>query len=124
MIHPTARRLDEPPMLFGFTLGQLVALALGTIGAWVGYDVVHIAFRPLFVLWSFGVLLPVLMHRVTESGGVDPGRLLRDAIAMAVRGVDHPAGPGDRTVGLLVFHDPDAPVRTVRERDAVVIPWD
>lgn len=123
MIHPTARRLDEPPMIFGFTVGQLLALTVGSIGSWIAHDQLGLGFRALVFGWAFLVLLPVLLHRVTESGGVNPGRLVLDAAAFARRRGEHRAGAGERTVGVLVYHDPDAPRRARRDREAIEIPW-
>ncbi|MGO9490133.1 MAG: VirB4 family type IV secretion system protein [Solirubrobacteraceae bacterium] len=84
MIHRTFRSLDEPPKLLGFTAGQWcwliadVTVVLGVVFA------ARIPAKPAITLLAFLVGLPAALAYVSETGGVQPGRLLADAARWAM----------------------------------------
>jgi hypothetical protein len=80
VIHRTFRSLDQPPKLVGFTIRQWAALIAD---ATLVLAVVYAAGLPVKVaitLIVFAVGLPAALAYVSESGGVQLGRLVREAL--------------------------------------------
>lgn len=126
MIHPTARRLDEPPLIMGLTIPQWAAFIIGGTAVGVVLHVLGVPTKPAATLWAFVVPLPIALVRVSEPGRVRPGRALLDCVRH-VRATTHfEAGPGSRAVGLVVRRTADAAAAgtPAHVRDVVEIPWD
>jgi hypothetical protein len=107
MTHRTFRSLDEPPKLIGFSVGQWAALIAG---AFALLGLVHIASLPTkaaITLAVFALGLPAAMSYVSESGGLQIGALLRDAVSwrLAPKRLLADSGHTGPAAGILVLGD-------------------
>lgn len=80
MIHRTFRSLDDPPKLVGFTIGQWGALILASAVALGVVHLTHLPVKPAITLLTFTVGLPAALTYVSDSGGLQLGRLLADML--------------------------------------------
>lgn len=125
MIHPTARRLDEPPLFAGLTILQWAGFILGGTAVGLLLHTLGVPTKPAATLWAFVVPLPVALARVAEPGRVRPGRMLLDCVRHLRAASVFAAGPGERNVGVLVDRkDPEHRPEFARDAGGVVIPWD
>ena len=127
MIHPTPRRLDEPPKLLGFSFGQWAVTLAAAAGVYGAGKLIGLHGNVTFTLLAFLVGTPALSLALAETGGPRLGELLSDALRYASRGrVLLHAGPGRRTVGVLVEAGEAGPVDDLAAavQPALEIPWD
>jgi hypothetical protein len=102
VIHRTFRSLDQAPKLVGFTIGQWVALIAD---ASIVLGIVYAAGLPVkaaITLTVFTVGLPAALAFVSESGGVQLGRLLTDVIRWRTGPSTLPAGAGKGSAAALL----------------------
>lgn len=103
MIHRTYRSLDRPPKLLGFTIGQWAALIAGTAAVLGVVYLTGIAVRAAVTLGVFIVGLPAALTYVSESGGLELGRLLSDMLRWRIaRKTLHAHAGNDSGAGLLI----------------------
>ncbi len=114
-MHPSYRRLDEPPKLAGFSLTQWIAL-LAWGGAVGGVEhLLGIATQPAISGFTLLVGGPAALVYFSESGRPSLLRLVRDLTRWLIRPRVHEPGAG-RTRPLLVR--PVAGARGSRRRTA------
>ncbi len=115
-MHRTFRSLDEAPKLVGFTIRQWAALIAGA-GTVLG--VVHVAQLPVkaaITLLVFTVGLPAALAYVSESGGLQLGRLLSDVCRWRLGAKRlQPASHGDRAPRAVLITAGAADEPAVRE---------
>ena len=98
MIHRTFRSLDDAPKLVGFTIRQWVLLIAGST---LVLGLVHLSglgSKAAITLLVFAIGLPAALTYVSESGGLQLGGLIRDALLWRVRRKTLPA-VSDRSAG-------------------------
>lgn len=105
MFHPTARRLDEPYKLYGFTLPQCLALVFGGGGVIAALYYLHVGIQVGGFLGTLVIGVPALYWLLGESGRVQPAELLLDALTCLLAPSRHAPGADARTV---VIVDADA----------------
>jgi hypothetical protein len=81
VFHPTARRLDEPYKLYGFTVPQCLVLVFGGGGVIAGLYYLHVGIQAGGFLGSLIVGVPALYWLLGESGRIEPAELLLDAVS-------------------------------------------
>ena len=80
MTHRTFRSLDQPPKLLGFTATQWCWL-IGDLAAVLALVLATgMPAKAAITLLAFTVGLPATLAYVSETGGIQPGRLLADAV--------------------------------------------
>ena len=127
MIHRTPRRLDEPPKLLGFSFSQWAMTLTAAVAVYGVGRLLGLPSKVTFTLLALLVGTPALSLALAETGGPQLGELLRDAVRYLRRGrALLPAGPGRRTVGVLVDkREPgELAERPVAPSSELEIPWD
>jgi hypothetical protein len=127
VIHPTPRRLDEPPKLLGFSFAQWAVTLAAASGVYAAGKLLGLHGKVTFTLLAFLVGTPALSLALAETGGPRLGELLSDALRYASRGrALLPAGAGRRSVGMLIDAGEGGPVDelAVAPEQALEIPWD
>jgi hypothetical protein len=81
VFHPTARRLDEPYKLYGFTIPQCLVLLFGGGGVIAGLHYLHVGIQVGGFLGTLVIGVPALYWLLGESGRIEPGELVLDAVA-------------------------------------------
>jgi hypothetical protein len=76
MIHRSFRSLDRAPKLVIFTGRQWVGVILGSCAVLGLAHVVQLPLKPTITLYVFAVGLPAALSYVSESGGLQIGRLI------------------------------------------------
>jgi|SRR5215218_1680323 len=84
MFHPTARRLDEPYKLYGFTLPQCLALVFGGGGVVAALYYLHVGIQVGGFLGTLVIGVPALYWLLGESGRIQPAELLLDALTWLI----------------------------------------
>jgi hypothetical protein len=97
VFHPTARRLDEPYKLYGFTIPQCVALVLGGGGVIAALHYLHVGVQAGGLLGTLVIGVPALYWLLGESGRIEPGELVLDALAKLLVPARYEPGAGGRT---------------------------
>ncbi len=99
MIHPTYRRLDEPPKLAGLSFLQWVAL-LALAAAVYGLErLLSLPTQPAISAFTFRVGGPAALMYVSESGRPSLLRLARDVACWLLGPRGYAPGPGrERTL--------------------------
>jgi hypothetical protein len=94
MVHPSYRRLDEPPKLAGFSFMQWVGLL--TLGGVVGgfEHLLGIATQPAISVFTLLVGGPAALMYFSESGRPTLLRLVRDLARWLVHAHFYEPGPG------------------------------
>jgi hypothetical protein len=115
VIHPTYRRLDEPPKLAGFSFTQWLGLiALG--GAVYGLErLLALPTQPAISLFTFLVGGPAALMFFSETGRPSLLRLARDAIRWLTSPRAYAPAPG-RPRPLRVREPSPTRKRTARQR--------
>lgn len=127
MIHPTPRRLDEPPKLLGFSFGQWALTLAAAAGVYGAGKLLGLPGKVTFTLLAFLVGTPAMSLALAETGGPRLGELLLDAAGYVSRGrVLLPAGAGRRSAGVLIDAAEAGPVHelAVAVEPGLEIPWD
>lgn len=94
MLHPSYRRLDEPPKLAGFSFLQWVGLiALGAAAGGLEH-LVGISTQPAISLFTLLVGGPAALVYFSESGRPSLLRLVRDIARWLLRPHRYEPGPG------------------------------
>lgn len=117
MFHPSARRLDEPYKIHGFTIPQALALALGGGGVIAALYHLHVGIQLGGFLATLLVGIPALYALLGESGRVEPIELARDVIRHLTTPQRYEPGAGPDTAGLVVDASADRPRHDRR------VPW-
>ncbi len=84
MSHRTFRSLDQPPKLIGFSIRQWAALIAGGLALLGFIQLAGLPAKAAITLAVFALGLPAALMYVSESGGLQIGVLLRDALAWRV----------------------------------------
>jgi hypothetical protein len=85
MIHRSFRSLDRSPKLVVFTARQWVGVIAGSCAVLGAAHLGHLSLKPTITLYVFLVGLPAALSYVSESGGVQIGRLLWNLCAWRVQ---------------------------------------
>ncbi len=93
MIHRTFRSLDQPPKLVGFTIGQWAALIADAVLVGGLVYVLGLPGKAAITLLVFLVGLPAALVYVSETGGVNLGGLIVDAVRWRLSRQLLPASP-------------------------------
>lgn len=105
MFHATARRLDEPYKLYGFTISQWLGLLFGGGAAVAGLWALRVGVQVGGFLGTLVIGIPALYWLLGESGRIEPAELLLDAARRVVSPRVHLPGPGDaRSVVHVIAH--------------------
>jgi DNA helicase HerA-like ATPase len=91
VIHRTFRSLDDPPKLVGFTIRQWVLLIAGSILVLAFVRISGLPEKAAITLLVFTIGLPAALTYVSESGGLQLGGLIRDALLWRIRRKTLPA---------------------------------
>jgi hypothetical protein len=91
VIHRTFRSLDQPPKLVGFTARQWATLIALTTTVLAVVFAAHVPVKAAITLCVFLIGLPAALMYVSESGGLQLGALLRDAVRWRSRAPVLPA---------------------------------
>lgn len=94
MIHPTYRRLDEPPKLAGLSFLQWVALIALAGGVYGVERLLSLATQPAISLFTFLVGGPGALMYFSESGRPSLLRLARDSTRWVTGPRSYTPGPG------------------------------
>jgi hypothetical protein len=84
VFHPTARRLDEPYKLYGFTVPQCLALVFGGGGVIAALYYLHVGIQVGGFLATLVIGVPALYWLLGESGRIQPAELLLDALTWLI----------------------------------------
>jgi len=101
VFHPTARRLDEPYKLYGFTIPQCLLLVFGGGGLIAGLYYLNVGVQIGGFLGTLVIGVPALYWLLGESGRIEPAELVRDAARHIVAPSQYAAG-GAGTAAILV----------------------
>lgn len=80
MFHSTARRLDEPYKLYGFTVPQCLVLVFGGGGVIAALYELHVGIQLGGFVGTLVIGVPALYWLLGESGRIEPAELLLDAL--------------------------------------------
>ena len=115
MIHPSYRRLDEPPKLAGFSFSQWVALIMLAAAVFGVERLMVLPTQPAISLFTFLVGGPAALMFFSESGRPSLLRLARDYAGWLSRPHQYHPGPGrPRALRLSPPPAPDTSPRTRR----------
>ena len=117
MFHPSARRLDEPYKIHGFTIPQAVALALGGGGVIAALYTLHVGIQLGGFLATLVIGVPALWALLGESGRIEPVELAGDAIRHLTAPQRYEVGAGPDMAVLVIDVGADPPRRDRR------VPW-
>ncbi len=92
MIHPTYRRLDEPPKLAGFSFAQWIGLLMLGGAVYGVCRLLTLPAQPAISLFTLLVGGPAALIYFSESGRPSLLRLARDFIHWLVRSHVHEPG--------------------------------
>jgi hypothetical protein len=121
MFHPTARRLDDPYKLYGFTVWQWLSLLLGGGGVIAALWQLHVSLQVGGFVGTLVIGAPALYWLLGESGRVEPAELLLDAARRLAAPKQYEAGPGE-PVALLVER-PQPSYADVDHGAGSEVPW-
>ncbi len=79
MFHPTARRLDEPYRLYGFTIPQCLLLVFGGGGIIAGLYYLDVGIQVGGFIGTILIGVPALYVLLGDSGRIEPLELAIDA---------------------------------------------
>lgn len=122
MFHATARRLDEPYKLYGFTVPQWLLLLFGGGGLIGGLWALDVGVQIGGFLATLILGTPALYWLLGESGRIEPAELLLDAARRLYEPRVHAPGGGDsRSAVFVAAVNSDARDSEVAEEQAP--PW-
>jgi hypothetical protein len=118
VFHPTARRLDEPYKLYGFTVPQCLALVFGGGGVIAALYYLHVGIQVGGFLGTLVIGVPALYWLLGESGRVQPAELLLDAFGWLIRPSRYaPGADAEPRSVVIASHDTSERDRSLFELD-------
>lgn len=101
MIHPTYRRLDEPPRLALFTIGQWTILGLITLSMFGLTRIVPLRTEYAICIWLIACGVPVIGWVLSEGDRPSALRVVRALIRWLVSSKQLEAGAGHPRVWVI-----------------------